>query len=431
VSDTVIRVENLSKKYILGQQKEGSSSYKSLRESMSDGAKSLGEKLLKPGSKKDLNPSSEEFWALKDVSFEIKQGDRVGIIGGNGAGKSTLLKVLSRITEPTSGSIRIKGRVASLLEVGTGFHPELTGRENIFLNGAILGMSKVDITRKFDEIVAFAEVEKFLDTPVKRYSSGMYVRLAFAVAAHLEPEILIVDEVLAVGDARFQQKCLGKMKNVGEEGRTILFVSHNMAAMRALCSRALMMKKGQLILDTCTEDVINDYLIQDRNSDAHVIWNEDNAPNNKVIRFMQASVLNERDQCSSIIDCRKGFSVSVKYEILNQVNSLRIGFFMQNSEGIPICGSTDFDPLKPYTVEPGIYLSKCDFPGYILNAGTYSVQLGADYTSSIANHILTPFCLGFKVEDPEGHGADSHKLPGVLRPKLSWAFQKIAATESI
>jgi lipopolysaccharide transport system ATP-binding protein len=259
VSDTVIRVENLSKKYILGQEKEGSSSYKSLRESMSDGAKSVGKKLLKPGSQKDLNPSKQEFWALKDVSFEIKQGDRVGFIGRNGAGKSTLLKVLSRITEPTSGSIRIKGRVASLLEVGTGFHPELTGRENIFLNGAILGMSKVEITRKFDEIVAFAEVEKFLDTPVKRYSSGMYVRLAFAVAAHLEPEILIVDEVLAVGDAQFQKKCLGKMQDVGKEGRTVLFVSHNMAAINALCSAGVVLDKGNVICSGSTERCITAY----------------------------------------------------------------------------------------------------------------------------------------------------------------------------
>jgi lipopolysaccharide transport system ATP-binding protein len=260
MSDTVIRVENLSKKYILGQQKEGSSSYKSLRESMSDGAKSVGKKLLKPGSQKDLNPSVQEFWALKDVSFDIKQGDRVGIIGRNGAGKSTLLKVLSRITEPTSGSIRIKGRVASLLEVGTGFHPELTGRENIFLNGAILGMSKVEITRKFDEIVDFAEVEKFLDTPVKRYSSGMYVRLAFAVAAHLEPEILIVDEVLAVGDAQFQKKCLGKMQNVASEGRTVIFVSHQMAAINNLCSSCVVLQSGELLFSGRTEYAITKYL---------------------------------------------------------------------------------------------------------------------------------------------------------------------------
>jgi len=248
--DTVIRVENLGKKYIIGHQK--SERYTALRDVMANGAKSFGRKLLKPLGKRISDPAVEEFWALKDVSFEIKQGDRVGIIGRNGAGKSTTLKILSRITEPTCGRISIKGRVASLLEVGTGFHPELTGRENIYLNGAILGMSKLEIKRKFDEIVAFAEVEKFLDTPVKRYSSGMYVRLAFAVAAHLEPEILVVDEVLAVGDTQFQKKCLGKMGKVANEGRTVLFVSHNMSAIRTLCSSAIVLSKGQII---CSGDI--------------------------------------------------------------------------------------------------------------------------------------------------------------------------------
>lgn len=270
MSDTVIRVENLSKKYVLSHQQEGQSGYKSFREVLSNGAKSLGKKLLKPSAKETYNPSSEEFWALKDVSFEIKQGDRVGIIGRNGAGKSTLLKILSRITEPTKGRIKINGRVASLLEVGTGFHPELTGRENVFLNGAILGMSKVEIQRKFDEIVAFAEIEKFLDTPVKRYSSGMYVRLAFAVAAHLEPEILIVDEVLAVGDAAFQNKCLGKMKEVGKEGRTVLFVSHNMSAIQLLCDRCVLLQKGKLRADTEPINAVQVYLDDNHTSDSFV-----------------------------------------------------------------------------------------------------------------------------------------------------------------
>jgi lipopolysaccharide transport system ATP-binding protein len=258
--DTVIRVENLGKKYIIGHQK--SERYTALRDVMANGAKSFGRKLLKPLGKRISDPAVEEFWALKDVSFEIKQGERVGIIGRNGAGKSTLLKILSRITEPTKGSIRIKGRVASLLEVGTGFHPELTGRENIYLNGAILGMSKLEIKRKFDEIVAFAEVEKFLDTPVKRYSSGMYVRLAFAVAAHLEPEILIVDEVLAVGDGQFQKKCLGKMQDVGKEGRTVIFVSHNMPAIRTLCSTAIVLNKGQVICSGSINHCITSYETQ-------------------------------------------------------------------------------------------------------------------------------------------------------------------------
>jgi lipopolysaccharide transport system ATP-binding protein len=238
MSETVIRVENLSKKYIIGHQKQ--ERYTALRDVLANQVKSIGQIFSRNGDKTD--PAHEEFWALKDVSFEIKQGDRLGIIGRNGAGKSTLLKILSRITEPTEGRILLKGRVASLLEVGTGFHPELTGRENIYLNGAILGMGRVEIKKKFDEIVDFAEVEKFLDTPVKRYSSGMYVRLAFAVAAHLEPEILIVDEVLAVGDAQFQKKCLGKIKDVGREGKTVLFVSHNMATLTSLCERAMALR---------------------------------------------------------------------------------------------------------------------------------------------------------------------------------------------
>jgi lipopolysaccharide transport system ATP-binding protein len=253
---TAIQVENLSKRYKLGvKQKE---QYQSLRDVLAGNTARLIQRLR--GQRSQRHDRTEEFWALENLSFEIKQGERVGIIGRNGAGKSTLLKILSRITEPTSGRIGMHGRVASLLEVGTGFHPELTGRENIFLNGAILGMSKAEIQRKFDEIVAFAEVEKFLDTPVKRYSSGMYVRLAFAVAAHLEPEILIVDEVLAVGDAQFQNKCLGKMKDVSQGGRTVLFVSHNMAAIRQLCDSAIMLSQGQLVFTGDAESGVKHYL---------------------------------------------------------------------------------------------------------------------------------------------------------------------------
>jgi lipopolysaccharide transport system ATP-binding protein len=257
VSDTVIRVENLGKKYVIGHQAQGG--YTTLRDQMSNAAKSLAQ-LFRTGQPPSASVR-EEFWALKEVSFNINQGDRVGIIGRNGAGKSTLLKLLSCITEPTVGRISMRGRVASLLEVGTGFHPELTGRENIYLNGAILGMGKIEIQQKFDEIVAFAEVEKFLDTPVKHYSSGMYVRLAFAVAAHLEPEILIVDEVLAVGDAQFQKKCLGKMQDVSQQqGRTVLFVSHNMDAIQRLCSQCLLFENGQLIAHGDTASIAGRYL---------------------------------------------------------------------------------------------------------------------------------------------------------------------------
>lgn len=265
MSETVIKVDNLSKKYIIAhQQKER---YTALRDVMARGMKNLGKKIISPFTFRHspFTNSKEDFYALKDISFEIKQGERVGIIGRNGAGKSTLLKILSRITEPTTGRIEITGRVASLLEVGTGFHPELTGRENIFLNGAILGMGRVEIRRKFDEIVDFAEIERFLDTPVKRYSSGMYVRLAFAVAAHLEPEILIVDEVLAVGDAQFQKKCLGKMEEVGKEGRTILFVSHNMGAISELCAKGLLLTGGNIAYHGDAVEAINKYVKADIN----------------------------------------------------------------------------------------------------------------------------------------------------------------------
>jgi lipopolysaccharide transport system ATP-binding protein len=266
MSNVVIQVENLGKRYILGEQSQQSS----LKSAMSQGLRSLRQKLTGQSRRRKSLAPPEEFWALQDVSFEIRQGDRVGIVGRNGAGKSTLLKILSRITEPTQGEVRLRGRVASLLEVGTGFHPELTGRENIFLNGAILGMSKAEIRHKFDEIVAFAEVERFLDTPVKRYSSGMYVRLAFAVAAHLEPEILIVDEVLAVGDAQFQSKCLGKMQDVAHAGRTVIFVSHNMAAVRQLCTSAILLQKGKLVMTGTGEQVVSRYLSNPQTISANV-----------------------------------------------------------------------------------------------------------------------------------------------------------------
>ena len=268
MSDTIIRVENLGKKYLIKHQQQGS--YTALRDVIADKVKSLSKRIISPLNHKQSSTYSttEEFWALKDVSFEVKQGEVIGIIGRNGAGKSTLLKVLSRITEPTTGRITIKGRVASLLEVGTGFHPELTGRENIFLNGAILGMGKAEIKSKFDEIVNFAEVERFLDTPVKRYSSGMYVRLAFAVAAHLEPEILVVDEVLAVGDAEFQKKCLGKMKQVGKEGRTVLFVSHNMDMINRLCQRGVLLRQGELFFNGGVTEAVGKY-INSASNEAH------------------------------------------------------------------------------------------------------------------------------------------------------------------
>ena len=326
MSDTVIRVENLGKKYIIGHQKQ--EKYTALRDVIANQVKSLGNLIQNPKSK--IQNSTEEFWALKDVSFEIKQGDRVGIIGRNGAGKSTLLKVLSRITEPTTGRISIKGRVASLLEVGTGFHPELTGRENIYLNGAILGMGKEEIKRKFDEIVAFAEVEKFLDTPVKRYSSGMYVRLAFAVAAHLEPEILIVDEVLAVGDAAFQKKCLGKMEDVAKEGRTVLFVSHNMAAIRALCKSGILLNKGGLLKNSFIEDVIKAYTVQLEESvkQIHQVFPLINKIYGLSLNKCQVNVKNH--------DYKPKLVVTLEIQSYKSIKNIGIGLTLNSLDGVKV-----------------------------------------------------------------------------------------------
>jgi len=283
MSNTIIQVENLGKKYLIKHQKQGS--YTALRDVIADKVKSLSKRIISPLNHKQSTTYSttEEFWALKDISFKVKQGEVVGIIGRNGAGKSTLLKIISRITEPTKGRIRINGRVASLLEVGTGFHPELTGRENIFLNGAILGMGKAEIKRKFDEIVAFAEIENFLDTPVKRYSSGMYVRLAFAVAAHLEPEILLVDEVLAVGDVVFQKKCLGKMEDVAVHGRTVLFVSHNMDTILRLCQKGIFLAEGRNMDMGKIENIVGIYMT----SEVKTVWNSEQVifGKNTAIRF--------------------------------------------------------------------------------------------------------------------------------------------------
>lgn len=422
MSDTVIRVENLGKRYRIGLKQKKP---KTLRQAIT-GVVSSPFKYLRSVLRE---PTSEEvIWALKDVSFEVKQGEVVGIIGRNGAGKSTLLKILSQITEPTCGYAEIRGRVGSLLEVGTGFHPDLTGRENTYLNGTIMGMKKREIDRRFDEIVAFAEVEKFIDTPVKFYSSGMYTRLAFAVAAHLQPEILIVDEVLAVGDMNFQKKCLGKMGDVAtKEGRTVLFVSHNMAAVRTLCSRALLMKQGYLAIDTDIETATSEYLSEDETFDAKIVWNPQDAPRASEICFIKAYILNDRGEYASVIDCRKDFCIVVEYEVLKPVKGLRIGVLIRNCEGIIICGSNtvvnpsvESDAWSSSALNPGFYKSQCTFPGYTLNAGKYSVCFGSDRLLDSGPLILTPYCLSFAVEDVEGHPPLNEKLPGILRPKLRW-----------
>lgn len=330
---TVITVEKLGKKYTLHHHQR--EQYTALREVLTNGAKNLAQKIFSPftGHHSQTTASHEDFWALKDVSFEVKQGDRIGIIGRNGAGKSTLLKILSRITEPTTGSVRIKGRVASLLEVGTGFHPELTGRENIFLNGAILGMGRVEIKKKFDEIVDFAEIEKFLDTPVKRYSSGMYVRLAFAVAAHLEPEILVVDEVLAVGDAQFQKKCLGKMEDVSaREGRTVLFVSHNMGAVSQLCEKGISMVHGHVTAQGKMRDIINLYMSEYiKNSENSIdLSNYNHGGHQEFSLLRQLSIFSETMMPSSVFEMGKTMIFHLVVDILIDKDNVEIGLKISN-----------------------------------------------------------------------------------------------------
>ena len=365
MSDTMIRVENLSKKYFIGHQQEGRHRYKALRDVITDKAKSFGSKLLKPSGKRMPNLDREEFWALKDISFEIKQGDRVGIIGRNGAGKSTLLKILSRITEPTTGRISVQGRVASLLEVGTGFHPELTGRENIYLNGAILGMSKAEIKKKFDEIVAFAEVERFLDTPVKRFSSGMYVRLAFAVAAHLEPEILVVDEVLAVGDINFQKKCLGKMGEVAtKEGRTVLFVSHNMAAVRTLCNTGILLNSGNLTFTGEVNKAVDEYLSK---------ISEPKAKSSKSYgtRFVKVTIQDERGNVVDKLEMGEKNYVIFEVYVENNVD-LNLGFTLYNINDIPIISSCALDSFSE--LPRGFSELKIELPVDLLPSGDYRIE---------------------------------------------------------
>ena len=371
MSDTVIRVENLGKKYIISHQQQ--ERYTALRDVIANGAKSLSHKLTFKRSKLQFQPY-EDFWALKDVSFAIKQGDRVGIIGRNGAGKSTLLKILSRITEITKGRISMKGRVASLLEVGTGFHPELTGRENVYLNGAILGMSKLEIKRKFDEIVAFAEVEKFLDTPVKRYSSGMYVRLAFAVAAHLEPEILIVDEVLAVGDTEFQKKCLGKMEDVGKEGRTILFVSHNMATINALCERVVWMSHGHVEMEGNADQITSKYLLHGADNSGEVVLNNDNS--DKKFWFTRLSLSNQEGHITSNFDIRESITLHLSYYATQLLTNLEVSLRVYNSAGIPVF-TTNRSTFLSSKVTPGTHNSNINISSLFLVPGSYSIDIAA------------------------------------------------------
>ena len=379
MSDPIISVENLGKKYLIDHLAQRQS-YTALRDVIAEKAKRLIPFRGRAGRESNGRARTEEFWALQDVSFAVKQGEVVGIIGRNGAGKSTLLKILSRITEPTAGLVRIRGRVASLLEVGTGFHPELTGRENIYLNGAILGMKRAEIKSKFDEIVAFAEVEKFLDTPVKRYSSGMYVRLAFAVAAHLEPEILVVDEVLAVGDAAFQKKCLGKMSDVARGGRTVLFVSHNMAAVEALCPRSLHLAAGALVGDAGTNEIVEDYLEQRRSPipNAHV----------RERTVQEGLVLERVSHSPPAVRCGEAAVVEIAFRADAAGQILEFSVFIYSAKGLRVAAiDLRESEAVPLRYQKGRFTTVVRIANLPLVEGDYSVGLFL-VTEQFAGDIL-------------------------------------------
>ncbi len=402
---TVIKVENVSKAYRLGQIGGGT-----LRADVSRWLAKLQGKPdpnLKIGEEHQARHMGQQFWALDDVSFEVKEGEVLGMIGRNGAGKSTLLKILSQVTSPTSGQIKIKGRIASLLEVGTGFNPEMTGRENVFLNGAILGMTKAEIRSKFDEIVAFSEIEEFIDTPVKRYSSGMYVRLAFAVAAHLEPEILICDEVLAVGDAEFQKKCIGKMKAVSKSGRTVLFVSHTMAAVSKLCTQCVLMDGGRVKMIGLTNEVIPHYLKSGKQTEGIRTWDEKIQQKcDPRLKIRALRIIAPDGETTGHVDIRQSFSVDVEYEILEEIPPFRIGLVFLTSDGtVAFTTSDSTDPIyekKSYT--PGCYIIRCIVPDSLLNEGFYSITLGLDIpTKQIL--FFEEGAVGFSVEQTGGVNA--------------------------
>jgi lipopolysaccharide transport system ATP-binding protein len=420
--NTVIKVENLAKCYLIDHEEK--QSYTTLRDVIAKRAKKLFSfpKHLREGGGK---AKQEEFWALKQVDFDVQQGDRVGVIGRNGAGKSTLLKILSRITEPTKGRIEINGRIASLLEVGTGFHPELTGRENIYLNGAILGMGRHEIKRKFDEIVDFAGVEQFLDTPVKRYSSGMYVRLAFAVAAHLEPEILVVDEVLAVGDADFQKKCLGKMNDVSKnEGRTILFVSHNMMALKQLCNRGIVLQNGQNVFNDEVNKAVEYYInkgLQDAN---YSRWNEEDAIGNDKIKVLKAAAYAEGKTPYDPIYTNQ--NIILEFEYINYVTEgvLDVTLDMVDIYGVHIAHFGKVcDTEKP--LEYGKkYVTQCTFPANILNENRYIIHLMFGINQRIVAFRKEEI-ISFDVEDGRIiSGVSFHKAPGIIHPICQWETVK-------
>lgn len=427
---TVISVQNLGKRYVLRHKSK--ERYATLRDVLSNNFVQSMRKLRHPFQISSDDSNCEEFWALKNINFEIHQGDRVGVIGRNGAGKSTLLKILSRITEPTCGRIQINGRISSLLEVGTGFHPELSGRENIFLNGAILGMNKSDIARKFDEIVAFAEVEKFLDTPVKHYSSGMYVRLAFAVAANLEPEILIVDEVLAVGDVQFQKKCLSKMEEGKKEGKTIIFVSHSMPTVSSLCDKVILLESGQVTKIGPTSDVVMHYYTNGHGSPAMVKYDERH-PGDGFIRLHSAAIktYGTVEKVATEISISEPVVVEMCFEVLQETTIDFVpNFNCFTAEGV--CAFYCHD-TKKHRLGKGVYVSRCYVPANFLNATTYFIGLAvSSYYPAVKVHFYDEGCLSFNVYDPYD-GVSTRPdtmipIPGAVRPNLEWDIDRLGTS---
>lgn len=435
MSNVIVEARNVSKMFHIGKLQQ-------------QGITTLGERLthslkapirrtidLLKGHATGAADLDESFWALQDVSFDIKQGELVGLIGRNGAGKSTLLKVLSRITEPTTGSITIKGRVGSLLEVGTGFHPELTGRENVFLNGAILGMTKRDILKSFDEIVAFSEVNKFLDTPVKHYSSGMTLRLAFAVAAHLEPEVLIVDEVLAVGDARFQRKCINKMEEVGGEGRTVLFVSHNMAAVTRMCKRVIMLDGGKVAADGAAHKIVASYMSAGAGTAAERIWDDPaDAPGTDVVRMMAVRILDKDGNVNDAIKITDKVAVEIEFEVYKEGYVLQPHVVLVNDEGVQLFTSVDLDEEWRMRKRPkGHYKSTAWIPGNLLTEGMCiaSAAIWALEPSRVV-HCWEREAVAFQVLDSmdgsnSARGDWAGDFSGLIRPKLDWETEYTAS----
>jgi lipopolysaccharide transport system ATP-binding protein len=428
MGDIALRVEDLSKQYRIGSNREA---YKTLRDTFTDVVVSSFRRAgkLLHGRREGVPELGETFWALKNVSFEIKRGEVVGIIGYNGAGKSTLLKILSRITEPTEGYADIYGRVGSLLEVGTGFHPELTGRENLYLNGAILGMKRVEITRKFDEIVAFAEIERFIDTPVKHYSSGMYMRLAFAVAAHLEPEILLVDEVLAVGDARFQKKCLNKMQDVGQQGRTVLFVSHNMPAITRLCERAILLDGGHVLQDGPSHRVVSTYLNSQVGTMATREWTDPaKAPGGELARLRSVRVRTEAGQVTDVVDIRQPIGIDMEYDVLKPGYVLLPYFHFYNEAGILAFEASDHDPTWRRRPRPaGRWVSTAWIPGNLLSEGTLLIWPCLFTLDPVTVEISVRDAVAFQVVDSmdgdSARGDWGGPITSVMRPLLKWTTQ--------